>query len=238
MIKALLLVLLASPAAADQYGGFEQYADSGSLKPFARDLGGIIGAATFHGGRSLGFSGFDVGARSGIQFRPAKGDRILRNWGVKIFGLPWVQAEVGMPFRIDGFIRGVSFQGLTIAGGGLRYGLLKSTDEPWAPQLLVSGTAHSVVHQHFSASHFGGSLVGSMGNQLVTPYLGVGLDRVRLKVRSSLADPLLNGTEVNTTEPRYTLGLRLRPWQFFYFNAAGTYVHQQAGAEAGFGVRF
>lgn len=238
MRNVLLLLALCVPASADQYGGFQDNADSGSLKPFARDLGGIIGAATFHGGRSLGFSGFDVGGRGGMQFRPAKGDRILRNGGVKAFGLPWVQAEVGMPFRIDGFIRAVGFQGLSIAGGGLRYGLLNSSDAPWAPQLLISGTAHSVVHQHFSASHFGANLVGSMGTPMVTPYLGVGVDKVNLKVRSSLVDPTLNGSDVTTTEPRYTLGIRLKPWQFFYISLAGIYVHQQAGAEAGMGVRF
>lgn len=234
----VLLMALAGAARADQYGGFEQYADSGALKPFARDLGGVLGSATFHSGRSLGFSGFDVGMKGGAQFRPEPNDRILRSRGVRMFGLPWVQAEIGMPFRIDGFVRGMSFEGLTIAGGGLRYGLLKVSDIPWTPQLLVSGVAHSVVHQHFSASHLGASVVASMGTARFVPYVGAGIDRMRLVVRSSRADPALNGSTVTTVGSRFTAGVRLRFWTFVYVNAAGTLLHGQPGAEVGTGVRF
>lgn len=240
MRKGLLLAALlawAGPALADQYGGFEQYADAGSLKPFARDLGGVLGAASFHSGRILGFSGFDVGIKGGVQFRPERDDRILRGRGVKMFGLPWVQADVGMPY-IDGFVRGMSFEGLTIAGGGLRYSLLKVSDVPWTPQLLVSGVAHSVVHQHFSASHLGASLVASMGTAKFVPYIGAGVDRTRLVVRSSLADPTLNGNTVTAVGSRFTAGIRLRFWTFVYLNAAGTLLHGQPGAEVGAGVRF
>lgn len=240
MRRGFLLVLLmgwTGAARADQYGGFEQYADAGSLKPFARDLGGVLGAASFHSGRSLGFSGFDVGLKGGVQFRPERQDRILRSRGVKMFGFPWVQAEIGMPF-IDGFVRGMSFEGLTVAGGGLRYSLRKVSDVAWTPQLLVSGVAHSVVHQHFSASHVGGSLVVSMGTAKFVPYLGAGVDRTRLVVRSSLADPTLNGNTVTTVGSRFTAGMRLRFWTFVYLNAAGTLLHGQPGAEVGAGVRF
>src|SRR4051812_8740561 len=106
LLLAAALLAAAAPAfaGADQYGAFEQFADEGSLKPFTRDLGGVLGAATFNSGRPLGFSGFDVGARFGGQFYPSKGDNILRNKGVRLFGLPWVQAEIGLPFKLDGFI--------------------------------------------------------------------------------------------------------------------------------------
>ena len=108
LAAAVLLASSSAYAGADQYGGFARYADEGSLKPFARDLGGILGAATFQSGRSLGLTGFDIGARFGAQFYPSKGNSILLNGGVRVFGLPWAQAEVGMPFKISGFIRGIS----------------------------------------------------------------------------------------------------------------------------------
>lgn len=225
-------------AGADQYGGFEQFADRASLKPFARDLGGVLGAATFHGARPLGFSGFDVGVRFGAQVYPSPGNAILRNNGVGAFGLPWVQAEIGLPFRVDGFIRGISYQGLTIAGGGLRYGLYAPSDKPWAPQVLVSGVGHSVVHDAFSASHLGLDLVASMGSPLVAPYVGAGLDRTRLVSRSSRLDPAINGTVTVTTESRFTAGARLKPYPFTYLSLAGTLAHGQPGAEAALGVRF
>ena len=171
-------------------------------------------------------------------FSPDRNDRILRSNGVKAFGLPWVQAEIGMPFKIDGFVRGISYQGLTIAGGGLRVGLLKTSDAPWAPQLLVSAVGHSVVHQQFSASHFGASLVGSMGIPVFTPYAGVGFDRTRVAARVSLLDPSINGQGFTTLESRFTAGMNIRPWPFFYVSLAGILVHGRPGAEGGLGVRF
>ncbi|HAZ07835.1 MAG TPA: hypothetical protein DCZ01_04765 [Elusimicrobia bacterium] len=240
LLAAAALVFLAPPlrAGGDQYGGFEQYADEGSLKPFARDLGGILGAATFHSGRPLGFSGFDVGARFGGQFYPSKGDQILLRKGVSLFGLPWVQAEIGLPFKLDGFIRGISYQGLTIAGGGVRWGIYSASDKRWVPQLLVSAVGHSVVHRAFSASHFGANLVCSAGTPAVAPFVGAGFDRARLVVRSSLLDSTLNGREVATFEGRYTAGVTLKPFQFVYLNLAYTLAHGQSGADAGLGVRF
>lgn len=245
MLKRLflfsVLTLAAGSAFADQYGGFSQFADGGSIKPFTRDLGGVLGSATFHSARSLGYTGFDIGLRGGMQFSPDKNDRILRNRGVGAFGLPWVQAEIGLPFKfgLDGFIRGISYQGLTIAGGGVRCGFLRMlSDAPWSPQLLFSAVGHSVVHQYFSASQFGGSLVGSMGIPVFTPYIGVGFDRTRLLVRSSTLDPTLNGTVVTTVETRYTGGMQFRPWTFFYIHLAYVLLHGQSGGESGLGLRF
>jgi hypothetical protein len=248
------VLFAALPARADVYDGFERYADRGSLKPFSRDLGGVLGSATFHTARPLGFSGFDVGGHVGGQAYPAKGDAILRNKGVRIFGLPWIQAEIGMPYRIDGFIRGTSHEGLTIAGGGIRYGLLKTSDKPWAPQVLAVGAAHAVVYQSFSASHAGANLVFSMGTPVFSPYVGAGFDHVRLMVRSSSADATLGGAAVNTLESRFTGGVQLRPWNyssaasgeggrarplsFLYVHAAYILVHGQSGAEGGLGLRF
>jgi hypothetical protein len=237
---ALLALALAAavPARADQYGGFQEFSDRGALEPFCRDLGGLLGSATYHGGRSLGFSGFDVGARYSVQFAPHPENRILRRRDVKTFMLPWVQAEVGLPFRLDGFVRGISFEGLTIVGGGVRYGLLQPSDKPWTPQLLVSGVAHAVVHQYFSMTHQGGSVVLSAGTPKFTPYIGGGFDRTTLLVRSSTNDPTLNGTQVTTIESRGSVGMQLRPWQFAYLNVAFALLHGRTGAEAGLGIRF
>jgi len=152
--------------------------------------------------------------------------------------MPWAQAEIGMPFNFDGFVRGVSFQDLTIAGGGVRYGILKTDDKPWAPQLLVTVVGHAVVHQDFGASHLGSNAVYSMGIQKFTPYIGAGIDLTHLHVRNDLFDPTQNGRQVTTLEGRYTLGVQVKPWQFFYIHAAYVFTHGQSGTEAGLGLRF
>lgn len=246
MLKLLIaaLLFLAPAARADQFAGFAPFAARGSLAPFARDMGGLLGSATYHGGRSLGFSGFDVGARYGLQQSPDKNDAILRSRNVKSFSLPWVQAEVGMPFRLDGVVRGISYEGLTVVGGGLRCGILNVSDKPWAPQMLISGMAHAVVHNNFSITHQSGALVYSMGVPQFTPYIGGGFDRTVLLVRQSNADPTLAGLEVTTIESRFTAGMQIRPWpveskyHFFYINLAYSLLHGRSAGEGGMGIRF
>ena len=240
-LLALVSALFLAPVcfAQDPFGGFQEFVDRGSLKPFTRDLGSVLGAATFHNGRSLGFSGFDVGIRGGVQLSPSKGNQVLKRRGIKAFGLPWVQAEIGLPFRMDGYIRGISFQGVTIAGGGLRYGITKRGDQPWRPQLLVSGSAHSVAHRHFSASHSGANLVTSLGNPIVTTYIAVGLDRTRVVVRAVPAlDPTIVGRAETTLESRFTVGASVRPKAYLYLHGAFTLTHGEPGFDTGFGIRF
>jgi len=233
-----LLLASATAWAEDPFGGFQQYADRPSLKPFARDLGAVLGAATFHNGASLGFSGFDVGIRGGFRFNSEAGNRPLRDKGTKGFGLPWVQAEIGLPFGLDGYIRGVSFQGTTIAGGGMRYGINKKTESPWLPQVLVAWSAHSVAHQQFSASQTGLNLVASLNFKKFSPYLGAGADRTRLVVRSSpVRDPALLGEAVSVVVPRATVGLSLRPKAYVYLHFAATYTNR-VGVDSGIGIRF
>lgn len=231
------LLFVAGPAFADLFD-FRDNVDQGSLKPFTRDLGGMLGSSAFHSGRPLGFSGFDLGVHGGIQLNPEPGDEILRRSGVRSFGLPLVQAEIGLPFKFDGFIRGASYQGLTVAGGGLRYGLFKVSDEPWKPQVLISGVANSVSHEDFAASHYGFSLVGSLNFPLVTPYVGAGIDRTRVIVRTATNDPSLVGATATTAEPRFTVGATVKPIPFGYLHAAFVQAHKQPGFEAGFGARF
>ncbi len=250
LAAALLAALAVRPALADNFGGFQQFADRDSLKPFARDLGGVLGSATFHSGRVLGFSGFDVGPRMGMLFYPSKGNKIMRNNGVKGFGMPWFQAEVGMPLRIDGFIRGASFEGLTVAGGGLRLGIFKGTDKPWSPHFLLSASAHSAVHQHFSATQVGHNWVLSSGLPRFVLFGGGGFDWTRLVARASALDPALAGATVTVFEPRGTVGLKVKPFDvdpqskawnwlnFFYLSGAYVYTHGQSGAEAALGLRF
>ncbi|MFC1679926.1 hypothetical protein ACFL2T_06930 [Elusimicrobiota bacterium] len=239
LLLILLLVSAIPVAASDQFSGFKEFADGESLKPFARDLGSVLGAATFHNGRNLGFSGFDVGVRGGLQLRPSAGNKILRDRGVKTFGLPWVQAEIGLPFRLDGYIRGVSYQGVTIAGGGLRYGFRKSADKAKTPQFLIAWSGHSVSHKYFSASHLGLNLIGSIRVKWITPYVGVGADRTHLVVRCEPdRDATLQGADVTTTEPRFTVGASVRPKAYLYLHGAYTRTHETNGFDTGVGIRF
>ncbi|HOW89287.1 MAG TPA: hypothetical protein PL037_03320, partial [Elusimicrobiales bacterium] len=102
-IPAVFIFALSAGAAfAGVYSDFP-LATADDLKPFARDLGGIVGSGTNQTARVLGFGGFDISARAVSQFRPSSGNGVLKR--DRPFGFGWVQAEIGMPYRVDGFIR-------------------------------------------------------------------------------------------------------------------------------------
>ncbi len=236
---ALLAAAIASlpwMCSATQFGGFYGAAAQGNLKPFALDLGGLLGSDTFHTGRVLGFSGFDLGEHAAVQFSPDKADAVMRANGNHPIVLPWTQAEIGLPLKIDGFVRGTSFDGMTAVGGGLRYGLLKVTDRPWKPKLLAIVDGNEAGTQWFTANHVGASLVGSIGNQTFTPYLGIGVDRTSVSVTSAAS--VAAGTSARAVGSRLTAGLQYRPWTFLYTDAAYILLHGESGAEASLGLRF
>ena len=58
----LSIFLFASSALAAGYDNFKDVT-AASLKPFARDLGGLLGSGANQTARPLGFSGFDLGVR-------------------------------------------------------------------------------------------------------------------------------------------------------------------------------
>jgi hypothetical protein len=238
VLGALLFLLSAGPClAGEQFGGFREFVDGDSIRPFARDLGGVLGAAAFHTARPLGFSGFDVGAHGGMILSTDPADKVLRGAGRKAVAVPWVQGEIGLPF-FDGFIRGVSFQGLTIAGGGLRLGLNKGSDKPFSPRFLATCMAHSVVHRDFSASHAGADLVASFAAAWFTPYAAIGVDRTSVLVRASDRDSTLPGSNFVAYGARATAGFELRPYKYLYLQAAYTNVAGRNGVDTGLGVRF
>ncbi|MDD4004356.1 MAG: hypothetical protein PHW69_04040 [Elusimicrobiaceae bacterium] len=238
VLTALLTCLVLPAASAGMADGFARYATAGSLKPFARDFGGILGSGLYATGRSLGFSGFDVGMRVTGQFSPSGGNTIAKNSGQNFMYLPWVQAEIGMPFRLDGFVRMSNWEGITVSGGGLRWGITKVNDRPYALQAMLVGAGHTAVNRSFSATHFSGNLVVSMKTPWTTPYIGAGLDHTRLMVMEATANPELVGADITTNDYRATVGLHTKIARFGYLNAAFNFMHGEPGMEAAAGLRF
>lgn len=238
IIAAIVLLLAAGNGYCKRpFKDFEANITKSSLKPFARDIGGILGSAAYNTGRSLGFSGFDVGFAGAVQFEPSSGNAVFKDSGVHSFGFPWVQAAIGMPFRLDGFIRGFNYQGLTVSGGGLRYGMRKLRDTPYYIHVMIVGVASSVTHTGFSATHFGVNAVFSVILPVVTPYLGVGVDTTKVRIKAADTQSLM-GSSVSVTDSRFTFGLHARVARFFYLCAAGNVLHGRTGMEASIGTRF
>lgn len=234
--------LFTGSAQAAQFDDIKHFVRKDALKPFARDLGGMLGANVAHSGRSLGFPGFDVGVRFAGMLSVDDKDVILKGADAEQFGMPYIQAELGLPFKLDGFIRGFSYSGLTMVGGGLRYGLLRVVDLPLTPQLTVGVMGDTLSFSQFSATHFGADLTLSVKALIVEPYLGVGFDRTKVEIKSVGASQLAfaaDGDNAVGTASRVTLGLNLKPLPLFYVFGGYTLVDgSQNGFEGGMGIRF
>lgn len=233
----LFLALLCLPAySKDKFQDFSNVTDE-NLKYFAKDLGGILGSGTFTTGRVLGWGGFQVGPRAVMVFELDEKNTALGNPDdVGSIFYPWIQADIGMPWRIDGFIRATSFEGLTMAGGGLRWGILRPTTSDYAFQTMLVASAHSAVAEGFSASHYSGNLVLSMTLKHFTPYIAAGVDATKVTVKDNSS--AMNGKEERAVTPRYTMGINFKLPYYLDLSLAGNWASYGAGAEASLALRF
>jgi hypothetical protein len=232
LITALFTLFLVPAASAT--GNFNGFIDLGpeGLKPFARDLGGLLGSGLNQTARPLGFSGFDIGVRTVTQSKAAKGNDALPRR--RQFGLGFVQAELGMPYRIDGFVRAASYEGLTVAGGGLRYGLWNVSDQKNYINAMLLVAGHMATHKYFSAVHMNTSVVCSVNRPKFSPYVGVGFDSTRLMAKTYTGTL---GDSARVFEMRYSAGIRAK-FGLVYLAGGATYTHDRLLLNASTGLRF
>ena len=151
--------------------------------------------------------------------------------------MPLIQGEIGLPFRLDGFIRAISYDGLTLAGGGLKWGITRPRDENYTFQAMIVTLAQSGVYRDFSVSHYSGDLVVSFKTPYVTPYIGAGVDYMVLTVESAADASLLDKKSYSTTA-RGTAGLNFKLPNYMDMSIAANFASYGVGYEANFGVRF
>lgn len=232
------LLLLPSAVRADPFAEFEARVQADLVKPFALDLGGVLGGASAHTGRTLGFPGFWAGIAAGVQLRPDRDDRVLRDSGVKAFGVPLLEVGVGLPFKIDVIVHGASAGGASVYGGGLRYGLYR-TDliDSFLPNVSVSAFGDKVNHKYFSASHGALNAAATWNLPVVKPFLLAGLDVTEVKVGAATT-PGVAGTKATARGSRFSAGVDIHPLPLTSLRAAYTLRHGIPGFDLGFGVQF
>lgn len=253
-IKHLLLALAVCVLGASAASARNVWDDFGSnvtrqnVRAFTKDLGGLIGSGTYTTGRVLGWGGFQIGPRGSMVFKmsEANGETFAerqktalgdRDEVGEVF-YPWLQADIGMPFRIDGFIRASSYQGLTIAGGGLRWGITRPNEMLGSFQPMLVVAAHSASARDFSASHYNASLVLSMKFKYFVPYIGGGVDYTTLNINRADLDESLVGGREHTATARATAGFNFKLPSYLDLSLAANYAYYGLGAEASLSLRF
>lgn len=237
-LLALLLCLVPLSAAAAPFDEFQTRVRDELVKPFALDLGGLLGAAGFHRGRALGFPGFELGVVGATQFRPDKDNRVLRDAGVKAFGLPLLHAALGLPWNVDVVAHGLKAQNASIFGGGLRYGLVKNGMlTKFMPDIGLSVFVDKVNHPAFNAVHYAGNLNAGWDLPLVKPFLGVGADSTKVTVGAAQTAGV-SGISATAKGSRLMAGADLTPFPFLSLRAAYLLLHGVPGASFSLGAKF
>ena len=206
-----VLALLASSAHANPLADFQSRVQSDLIKPFALDLGGVLGGASAHTGRALGMPGFWAGVVGAVQMRPDKDNRILNNAGVKAFGVPMIEVGVGLPFKFDVIVHGVKAYDASIFGGGLRYGLYKTgLVTTFLPNVSISAFGDKVNHKYFNATHGALNAVATWNLPIVKPFFVAGYDLPEVKVGAATT-AAVSGLKATARGSRFPAGVDVHP---------------------------
>lgn len=224
------------------------YLEDTYLKPMAKDIGSVLAGNMFHSGRNLGFPGFDVGFAMALSTKPNKDNKILREgFGSQnnpkdvMFGLPFIQASIGLPKKIDIIARGFpATNDIKLFGVGVKYCIVKE-------ELAVVKLGWSAMYSYnslefttFKSNVNSLTTMFSIKIPVVEPYAGIAIDRTSLKTYLPPQDIIIGKTnlDVTTTIPRYVVGLNFSPLPFTYINIAGTYLVDHLGIDFGLGLKF
>ncbi len=236
IILAIILVLPTNLVFADKYKQFYNNASAANLKPFTKDMSALLNSGIFTTGRILGWGGYRFGVRTSYMHEPSD-ENTAMGTGKDSLYVPWIQADIGLPLRIDGFIRTSNYHKYAITGGGFRWGVFRPSDKPGSFQMLVSIAGHNSVNDYFSLTTYNASLVGSFKFTGFNPYAGVGIDYGKLHVRN-VADSTLVGVTEEAGTPHYTLGANFLLWKFFELAVAANHANYGIGGEASLAFRF
>jgi len=223
----------------DQLSGVTTQIAQKNLDNFAKDLGGLMGGASFHAGKTLGFPGFDVGAHIAAR-KISEDDAIIKTAGIDNVFLPVIQLEIGLPAKIDLIGRYIAYADATMVGGGLRYGII-SNSCPGLPSLSVQALYHTLnvasgVNK-LTATNYCAMAMTSFNIPIVDPYLGIGMDSTSVEPDSSVPLPS-SGMKGSASSVRIEGGINMTLFPFTYIQIGGTLIAGNLDYNAGLGVKF
>ncbi|MFQ5706905.1 MAG: DUF6588 family protein [bacterium] len=216
-------------------------------------FGSLVGGGLYHTAKLHHVGGLDVGVRGVVARVPDKFQDLPVFSQEDLLGLAFLHASLGLPGNFEligrffylpiGSSRDINAKpsraqdsrgGVTLVGGGLKYGLLQL---PGLPKIMVMATYHAVfVPSEFdfgtvSSANF--NAVVSHSLPLLTVYAGGGVDITRLK----LNDEFLGGDTFTETEPHLTLGANVNILPLVHVN--GSYNFSEFSSfDLGIGLSF
>ncbi|OGS21351.1 MAG: hypothetical protein A2252_08915 [Elusimicrobia bacterium RIFOXYA2_FULL_39_19] len=240
-LAALTVALFSVQGLALDYNNIINYANDtdaqkeATFNALAKDMGAVLGGGFYHSGKSLGVVGFDAGGRISIQ-KISDDNKLFKDNNTDMIALPWVQLEKGLPMKIDLIVRGISSDGLTAYGGGIKYNLIS-----FAVLNISAVLSHNqLTHDYLKATTTGLGVVASLDIPIIKPYVGFGSDSTEVTPGTkALADaPLLEGVKGKSSGTRIEAGVNISPLPLLYIYGAYTMVNSGTGYAGGLGLKF
>ncbi len=247
------LFVVTVPTAKAQYFKFdnmtpEQVANGTPERQIGAILdffGAIVGNGLYHTADLHSVGGIDVGLRGVVANVPDEFEGLPVFIDENRIGLAFLHGSVGLPgpFELLGrffyFPIGADVDanlsppraqdsrgGVTLIGGGLKYGLLQM---PGVPKVTVLGAYHALITpDEFDFGTVGTfSIEGIISHSLpiLTVYVGAGVDITNLKVNDDLPLPLpdIEGKRFTETQFQYTGGVKVQVLPLIFANASANF---------------
>ncbi|MBU2567734.1 MAG: hypothetical protein KJ967_03035 [Elusimicrobia bacterium] len=214
----------------------KNYAENKYLNPLAKDLGGALGSGVYHSGKNLGFPGFDVGVRMSLK-NTSKDNIVIQSTAIPVIPLALIQAEIGLPKKIDLFVRALPTSDISVLGGGIRYTIF-SIGPAGISGMVSYNTAN--FYQYIEATNYGVNISASVEIPFIKPYIGIGYDINEVKPGSKALqeEPLLAGLKGTHSGTRMEAGINITPFPFVYLYGSYSIVYEDTGYTLGLGIKF
>lgn len=253
LLLTVFVIFTMTPAQA-QYFKFENMAPDEikvEVDAILKFFGSIVGGGLYHTADLHSVGGLDVGLRGVVANVPEDFKNLPVFSEDNLVGLAFLHGSLGLPGNFELLGRFFYFPlgngedrslipqrvdsrgGVTLIGGGLKYGLLQI---PGVPKIMVLGAYHVLlVPEEFDFGTVSTvSLKGVVSHSvpLLTVYAGGGIDITTLKLNEEFG-----GERSTGNEPHLTLGVQIKPLPLIHVN--GSYNFSEFPSfELGVGISF
>ncbi len=239
-----LCLFALAPSAQAQYFKFDNntYQSNGEVEDAVEGIlkffGAVVGDGMYHTADLHSVAGVDVGLRGVVANVPDEFDNLPVFQDESRVGLAFLHGSVGLPGNFELLGRFFYFPmgadadlnldpqraadsrgGITLLGGGLKYGLLQA---PGLPKVMLLGAYHALmVPDEFdfgTVSTFSLKAVASYSVAIATIYAGAGIDFTKLKLNEDIPFPGLGGESFDGTETQFTVGATVTPFPLVRVN--------------------
>lgn len=237
----LMIFTLSVPSVKAQYFKFNQGTDLATanleVEAILKYFGSMVGGGLYHTADMHNIGGLDVGLTGIVSKVPDEFQSLPVFIDEDKLGLAFLHGSFGLPGNLEIIGRFFYFPigsdansnlqrqdsrgGVTIIGGGLKYGLLQM---PGIPKIMVMGTYHAL----FVPSEFDFGTVGTLSFNAVvshslailTAYVGGGIDITTLKVDKDVPIPGFAGKRFTENTTHATIGANISVFPFVHVNGA------------------